>query len=137
MSIRYPSNFTLLEKEFRNIITDLRDGDGSGLMSSLSFQRYTILFIDGSKLRITERVSKGIIDYSYYDWEQSDGRMIKFHSEPHPNDSQYQTLTEPHHIHPPDEAKLHNRTRYSNFYHQELPAILELIFIHIISQETL
>lgn len=67
MSIRYPSNFTLLEKEFRSIITDLHDGDGSGLMSSLSFQRYTILFIDGSKLRITERVGKGIIDYSYYD----------------------------------------------------------------------
>lgn len=137
MTVRYPSNITLIEKEFRHIITDLRDGDGSGLMSSLSFQRYTIVFVDGGKLRITERISKGSIDYSYYDWEQSEGRIIKFHSEPHPNDPKYQTLTEPHHIHPPAEAKLHNQTRYSNFYHQELPAILELIFIHIMSQKTL
>lgn len=67
MTVRYPSNITLIEKEFRHIITDLRDGDGSGLMSSLSFQRYTIVFVDGGKLRITERISKGSIDYSYYD----------------------------------------------------------------------
>lgn len=134
MNKRPPSNIRLLEQEYRMLITDIRDGDGSGLLSSRSCQRYTFLLSNGSRLRITERISGEYIDYSYYDWELADGRVIKFHSEPHNDDSRYQTVTEPHHIHPPDEDRLHNIVRYPNFHHQELSAIIEMIFITIIQE---
>jgi hypothetical protein len=72
MNQRPASNFTLLETRFRSIIVDVREGDGSGQNSSMSSQRKTIVFNDRSRLLVTERIVKGAILYSYYDWIKSD-----------------------------------------------------------------
>lgn len=138
MNRRPPSNIMLLEKEFRSIIVDVRDGDSTGKLSSMVFQRYTLSLIDGSKLYVTERISHNEILYYHYDWmKDTTTTILKFHSESHSEDDRYQTATEPHHIHPPDNAKLHNVVRYSNSSHQELHAILELIFLYLLTQGVL
>ncbi|MFD3259845.1 DUF6516 family protein [Paenibacillus lentus] len=125
-----------MEREFRSIIMDSSDGDGSGLLSSRSFTRWTLTFHDGSKLYITEHLNQGIIQMYFYNWVSISGEVLaKFHSEPHDEDKRYQTVTEPFHIHPPEEAKIHNSTRHPNFYHQELPQILEAIFIYMLASK--
>jgi len=134
MNVRPASNISHLEREFRSIIMDSSDGDGSGLLSSRSFTRWTFTFLDRSKLCITEHLRSSCIEVYFYNWVDSSGATLaKFHSEPHDGDRQYQTITEPFHIHPPDDSKVHNSTRYPNFYHQELPQILEAIFIHMMA----
>ncbi|WP_397327114.1 toxin-antitoxin system TumE family protein [Paenibacillus oceani] len=81
---------------------DTRDGDGTGLRSSRKFTRHTFVFVDGSRLLITEELHSGIIDVSYYNWVDSNGNTILcFHSEPHDLNPSYQTATEPHHVHRP------------------------------------
>lgn len=128
-----PSNITMLERQFRIIITDIRNVDSTGQQSSMAFQRNTFTLIDGSKLYCTERISKGEIVYAFYDWVNSDGSdRLKFHSEEHPDDTMYQTATEPFHIHPPDTAKIHNATRYPNYHHRELSAVLEYILLRFL-----
>jgi hypothetical protein len=124
----------MLERQFGSIITDIRDGDSSGQQSSMAVQRYTFCLIDGSKLFITERISREEIIFSQYDWVGTAGdTRLKLHSEPHEDSAAYQTATEPHHVHPPDRAKVHNITRYPNFHHQELSQILEMIFFHFLA----
>jgi hypothetical protein len=136
MNRRPPSNITLLEREFHSIIVDIRDGDSTGKLSSMVFQRYTFSLIDGSKLYLTERISNNEILYYQYDWMiNPTTTILKFHSESHGVDDRYQTATEPHHIHPPDHAKLHNIVRYPNSNHQELHAILEFIFLYLLAQD--
>lgn len=131
---RPPSSIAQLEKDFAAIIMNSRDGDGSGLTTSRTVTRHTFTFIDGSRLYITEELSGGIIDVSYYNWVDQDGEdILKFHSDPHERDNRYQTATEPHHVHPPEGARLTNRTRYPNFHHQELHTIMEHIFFSLIA----
>ncbi|WP_420836038.1 toxin-antitoxin system TumE family protein [Paenibacillus fonticola] len=72
----------------------------------------------------------------FYNWVSASGEVFaKFHSEPHDEDKRYQTVTEPFHIHPPKETTIHNATRYPNFHHQELPEILEAIFIYMLASK--
>ncbi|MGG1555434.1 toxin-antitoxin system TumE family protein [Paenibacillus ferrarius] len=131
---RPPSNIRQLERDYAHIIMDTRDGDGTGLLSSRKFTRYTFVFVDGSRLLITEELNGPIIDVSYYNWLDSSGNTIlSFHSEPHDQDPRYQTLTEPYHVHPPDDSKLTNITRYPNFHHQELHTIMEHIFFSLVA----
>lgn len=138
MKQRPPSNMGLIEKEFGSVIMDVRDGDSTGKTSSMVFQRFTFSLIDGSKLYVTERISNNQIQYYQYDWMNDVGViMLKFHSENHTGDEKYQTSTEPHHIHPPDFAKLHNITRFPNSNHQELHAIFEFIFLYFLVQGVL
>jgi hypothetical protein len=129
-----PSNIKLLEQVFDHIIMDSSNVDANGLRSLPSVLRHTFVFLDGSRLYITEEIEGGFIKEYHYDWVGEDGKvLLKFHSEPHPDDPRYQTETEPFHVHPPDDAKLTNRTRYPNHYHQELPSILELIALFLIA----
>ncbi|MCD9020257.1 toxin-antitoxin system TumE family protein [Cohnella silvisoli] len=138
MNRRPPSNIVLLEKEFSSVIVDVRDGDSTGKMSSMVFQRYTFSLVDGSKLYVTERISNNEILYYQYDWMKDATTVIlKFHSESHSEDDRYQTSTEPYHIHPPDDTKLHNMTRYPNTSHQELHAVFEFIFLYLLAQGVL
>jgi hypothetical protein len=96
------------------------------------------VIIDGSRLYVTEQLSGGIFDISYYNWVDARGdNILSFHSEPHDLDPRYQTATEPHHVHPPMEAKLTNLTRYSNFHHQELHTIMEHIFFSLVAAQKL
>lgn len=133
---RPPSNIKQLERDFSHILMDSRDGDGSGLLSSRMFTRHTFVFTDGSRLYVTEQISSGLIDISYYNWVNVLGdNILSFHSEPHDLDPHYQTSTEPHHVHPPMVAKLTNRTRYSNMYHQELHTIMEHIFLSLVAAQ--
>lgn len=119
-STRPPSNMRQLEREYAHILMDARDGDGSGLLSSRKFTRHTFIFVDGSRLLVTEELYGGLIDVSYYNWvDQSGNTILSFHSEPHDHDVRYQTASEPHHVHPPNDTKLANITRYPNFHHQD------------------
>lgn len=126
---RNPSNFDVIQKEYQSLILDIRDGDSSGQGSTLSFQRKTILFQDGTKLFVTEHIRGGFIERFYYDWIDTDGRRLAgFHNEPH-EDKRYQTASEPYHIHPPDHIKITNFLRLSNDWHRDLLTILELIAV--------
>ncbi|MFC3798920.1 DUF6516 family protein [Cohnella sp. GCM10012308] len=92
------------------------------------------MFKDSSRLFVTEEISGGFIEVSYYNWVDPDGQnILKFHSEPHDGDPRYQTTTEPHHVHPPQTYALTNRTRFPNFHHQELPVIMEHIFFMLLA----
>ncbi|GFN32976.1 toxin-antitoxin system TumE family protein [Paenibacillus xylaniclasticus] len=104
-AVRPSSNITQLERDYAHIIMDSRDGDGSGLMSSRKFTRHTFVFVDGSRLLVTEELDSDSIDVSYYWVDQSGNTILSFHSEPHDKDPRYQTATEPHHIHPPANLK--------------------------------
>lgn len=112
---------------------DSQDGDATRQPTTRMFTRHTFVFIDGSRLYITEQISGEYIEVSYYNWVDENGNdILKFHSEPH-DDPKYQTETEPHHVHPPEDAKLTNITRYPNFYHQELHTIMEHIFFCLLA----
>ncbi|UOF91494.1 DUF6516 family protein [Fodinisporobacter ferrooxydans] len=132
-----PSNFTFLLKEFGDIIYNIKDGDGTGQKSSISFQRKTIRFMDDSKLYITERLlarNNGFyIDFYYYDWvAKNEKEILKFHSEVHLNPA-YQTATEPYHVHPAKHLILHGKDRLPNSQHQDLYSILEFIRFHLLA----
>lgn len=134
--MRFPSNIRQLERDFDAVLLDSRDGDGTGLLTSMRVTRHSFIFKDGSRLLVTEELSGGLIEVSYYNWVDQDGQdILKFHSESHNGDSRYQTATEPHHIHPPEQSTLTNRTRFPNFHHQELPAIMEHIFLALLASK--
>lgn len=128
------SNLEALQKNFAGIILDSREGDGSGQPSSYLCVRHTFVFKDGSRLLIKEFLTKnGFIEAYFYDWADANGNvLLKFHADPHKN-PKYQTETEPFHVHPPDDAKLTNRTRYPNYDHRDLHSILELIALFLIA----
>jgi len=131
------SSIEALHKMFAGIILDSRNVDKNGRHTSYLYLRHTFIFKDGSRLYIREQLTKdGFIETYYYDWEDENGNTIlKFHSEPHPDDPRYQTDTEPFHVHPPDDAKLTNRTRYPNYYHRDLRGILEFIALFLIANK--
>lgn len=126
-----PSNLELLKKQFGHAIQFIHDHDSTGLKSSAFAQRATIVFLDGSKLYVTENLNKRQkIETYWYDWVAADGKTIlaKYHAEPH-DDELYQTKTEPYHSHPPDFSKLTNKTGYPNYLYQDLFSIVEGIFL--------
>ncbi|WP_240647159.1 toxin-antitoxin system TumE family protein [Paenibacillus nanensis] len=64
-----------LTKEFAHAIKAVEDTDTTGLRSSEGVQRATIVFIDDTRLYVTERLNEG---YSY-DWVSKDGRLLFHH----------------------------------------------------------
>ncbi|WP_149095940.1 toxin-antitoxin system TumE family protein [Paenibacillus terrae] len=124
----------LLKRTFGDAISLVRDTDSTGKTSTAYAQRATLVFVDDSKLYITEHIRHGVITHYYYDWISKDDKQVlaKFHCEPH-QDEDYQTTTEPYHIHPPEYSKLTNQTRFANHSFTSLFAIVEGIFLfHII-----
>ncbi|MGY0692013.1 toxin-antitoxin system TumE family protein [Virgibacillus sp. FSP13] len=92
------TNFRFLEKSYSHLIEEIRDRS-NGFPSKPGSIRKTIIFNDLSKMHCHEVVKNNRIEFYHYDLYDSNGRIIiKFHSEPH-NDSDYQTTTEPFHIH--------------------------------------
>jgi hypothetical protein len=124
------SNFNFLERDHSSLILSIREGDSTGLKSDSSTQRKTINFRDhDSKLYVTEFIDNNMISEYFYDWVLNDGRTImKFHSESH-DDPNYQTETEPFHIHL--SQPLINKDRLPNHYHKELSSILEFISLNL------
>jgi Family of unknown function (DUF6516) len=125
------SNLNALQKAFGHAISLIRNTDSTGMPSSAFTQRATIVFVDGSQLYVTEKLAKNqIIEAYWYDWIAPDGKTVlgKYHGEPH-KDEAYQTETEPYHVHPPDHAKLTNKTRFPNYFYNDLFSIVEGIFL--------
>lgn len=125
------TNLDVLKKAFGHAIQSIRDTDSTGMQSSLYAQRATIIFSDNSKLYVTEKLNKHqIIEEYWYDWIAPDEKTVwgKYHGEPHDNEG-YQTTTEPYHAHPPEYAKLTNKTRFPNHYYNDLFSIVEGIFL--------
>jgi len=127
-----PSNIDFLEKNFKDIIQNVKNTDQTGKSSNKLIIRATFNFIDGSYLSITEILKDGYIDYFHYDWFDKNKQIIcKFHSERH-EDTEYQTTTEPYHIHVLDKSGLSKEKRLSNEKHRDLISILEMIKIRVI-----
>ncbi len=126
-----PSNLTLLEAEFNDIIQFTQETDQSGRQSSMLAQRKTFRFVDGSSLSITEIIKKDKIDFYHYDWSKDNKILLKIHSEPH-DDPNYQTETEPYHIHT---KGLLDDERISNPTLQDLYSVLQLIRLFIMVQK--
>jgi hypothetical protein len=127
-----PSNIDFLNRNFKDIIQNVKNTDQTGKSSNKIVNRATFNFIDGSYLSITEILKDGYIDYFHYDWYNKNKQVIcKFHSERH-EDTECQTSTEPYHIHVPDKNGLSNDKRLANEKHRDLISILELIKIRII-----
>ncbi|MDP4098338.1 DUF6516 family protein [Paenibacillus sp. P96] len=108
----------------------IRETDSTSKPSSAFAQRATLVFVDNSKLYITEHLKSGLITHYYYDWIHGNGNQVlaKFHCEPH-DDPDYQTDTEPYHIHPPDHSKLTNQIRFANYSFRDLSSIVEGIYL--------
>ena len=99
--IRVPhSNLPFLKKEFADIIQFEKETDQTGNKTTGYGLRRTFIFKDKSYLSITEYLDKdGTIGCFFYDWYDKDKEILaKFHSEAH-RDKDYQTETEPYHIH--------------------------------------
>ncbi len=93
-----PTNFNLLERSFDQIV-EIRDG-ANGYPSNAGARRKTLIFDDNSKLSAQEFIKNGKIDYYQYDfYDSKQNIMIKIHSEPHTEDEESQTITEPYHLH--------------------------------------
>ncbi|WP_103109494.1 toxin-antitoxin system TumE family protein [Brevibacillus reuszeri] len=130
-----PSNFTFLQQDNKDIIVDVIDGDTSGLPTTYSAIRKTLLLSDGSKIFVTERLEKNKIDYYHYDWVTASNQpILKFHSESHEHED-YQTATEPYHIHIPDPLNVGGNIRIANFHHKELQAILSMIRLYMLASQ--
>ncbi|MGN7384575.1 MULTISPECIES: toxin-antitoxin system TumE family protein [unclassified Paenibacillus] len=132
------TNLDVLIKAFGHAIHSIRDTDSTGMSSSIYAQRATIFFSDNSKLYVTEKLNKQqiIVEY-WYDWIAPDEKTVwgKYHGEPH-EDRRYQTVTEPYHVHPPEYAKLTNKTRFPNHYYNDLFSIVEGIFLfHLLPEK--
>ena len=122
-----PSSFTLIENDFSDIIVDVIETDQTGKSSSMLVQRRTYKLINGTKLYITEFIKDGNIDISYYDiFSKAGESLMKFHSEPHENKN-YQTATEPYHIHGNEKRKLTNQKRFSNESCKSLYQVMEFL----------
>ena len=123
------SNLELLKKIFGYAIQRLEETDSSGMKSSVFAQRATLIFSDNSKLYVTEKLAKGKIVSFQYDWVNEEGQSLgSYHSEAH-DDEDYRTETEPYHAHPPQHAKLTNKTRFPNHAYNDLFSIVEGIFL--------
>lgn len=109
------------------------------MTSSIYAQRATIIFSDDSKLYVTEKLTKHqTIKEYWYDWIAPDGKTVlgKYHGEPH-DDIKYQTVTEPYHAHPPEYARLTNKTRFPVYNYNDLFSIVEGIFLfHLLPKKT-
>lgn len=125
-----PTNFKVsIEKEFADIIYKINDES-----RSLITIRKKIEFFNGFHMNVTEHTEKGIyITKYYYDLFDPQGDMVfKFHSEDHKGDKRYQPDSEPYHIHTP--IQFTTMDRLDNWYHRELPEIMEflrLLFIYL------
>ena len=133
-----PSNFKLIEDEFKDIIIKVRDQDQNGLSSNAYIQRKTFIFIDYSKMSVTEFINykENCIDHYYYDWYDKDKKdLMRFHSEKHDNPA-FQTSTEPFHIH---SEKILNpfHKRFPNYNFRDLFHIFELIRLIFIYEKKL
>lgn len=126
------SNFKLLEIEYSDIIISSEDKDQNNRISDRYAGRRTFKLKDYSFISITEIYKAedlNVIDYYHYDWYNKDKTIRrKFHSEPH-DDINYQTHTEPYHIHKPN--KLDSEDRLPNHHHKRLSEILEHIRLSI------
>ncbi|MWC30140.1 toxin-antitoxin system TumE family protein [Paenibacillus sp. MMS18-CY102] len=131
------SNLKEIQKAFRDAIQEIRETDSTGKLSSILAQRATIVFSDGSLLYITEILTKQErIELYHYDWIASDRITVlgKYHSEPH-EDENYQTDTEPYHVHSPKHPTLNTERRYPNHSHTDLFSIVEgIFFFHLMPQ---
>lgn len=113
MSYQYPSNLEFVKREFKDIIMEKIDSDGS-------------------RLSVTEISKNGVVDFFHYDWYSDTKQLIaKFHSEPH-EAKEAQTSTEPFHIHIPDKHGLSKEKRLPNEKHRDLISVLEFIRICIL-----
>ncbi|MDA1674707.1 MULTISPECIES: toxin-antitoxin system TumE family protein [Bacillus cereus group] len=124
------SNFRLIEKEYEDVIEEIRNG-AAGLPSNPPGAiRKTIVFKDLTKLSCQEIISEGIIEFYQYDFYDSDGNIVmKFHSEPH-EDKKYQTDTEPFHMHVRKDAyDLKASVRLPNKHFKELVQVINLIIM--------
>ena len=100
-----PNNFKVIEREYAGEIIEIRDGV-SGQPNQAGAVRKTIVFSDFTKLFCYEDIKGGEIDYFHYDYYDVNGMIImKFHSEPHPNLPEFQTATEPFHMHVKKDAQ--------------------------------
>lgn len=125
------TNLNELQNAFGDAILFIRETDSTGLASSFLVQRATLILADNSLLYVTEYLSKQqVIEKFQYDWVASDNKTVlaKYHSEPHEG-KDYQTATEPYHVHPPEHAKLSNAKRYPNYFYNDLFSIVEGIFL--------
>ncbi len=128
------TDFGLLEEIFSgNPIMTILQGDGSTFPEDSSTRRRTITFIDGSRLRCTERRVAGKFFY-HYEWQNQDGtKRLAWGSEEH-GDRRYQTETEPFHVHPPN--AMHGMDRLTNGFHRDLFSIVEFIQYFILIQSS-
>lgn len=124
-----PSNIVLLERIFKDGIFTIKETDSTGRLSTIYALRATIIFVDHTRLYVTEHLKHGKIISFQYDWvDQTDKILGKYHGEAH-DDEDYKTETEPYHVHPPDDAKLTNKTRFPNYEYRDLFSIVEGIYL--------
>jgi len=122
-----PTNFTLLEQTFSDIIIQKRDTDQTGEPTNVLISRKTYVFKDRSFLSITEIIKNNKIDLFHYDWFDNKKQIIaKFHSEPHKR-KEDQTATEPFHAHVPDTINFGKYKRLPNHSFMALNDVFELI----------
>ncbi|RHW39078.1 hypothetical protein D1B31_14060 [Neobacillus notoginsengisoli] len=134
------TNYEQIRSEFPFVL-DIRDGDQSGMASSQSVIRKTILLDDGTKILATEHIKDEKIAWFYYDYIDSNGlTLVKFHSESHDDgkkeSKKYQTRTEPYHIHPSELKSLSNLSRFPNFDHRSLRSVVESLLIYRLINES-
>lgn len=131
-----PTNFKVIETEYNDIIKFIREIDKDGKISNAFIKRKTYVLINGYKFYVTEVLKQGRIDFYYYDLYDENGKeLIKFHSESHA-EKDYQTSTEPFHVHGSEDSKLTNVKRYPNKNFKTLFDILEFIrFMFIFNKE--
>lgn len=122
------TNYLFIHSEFDDEIYDLRDGAAGLINNPPGAIRKTIVFNDLTKLSCQEVIKDGIIDFYHYDFYDDRGNIImKFHSEPH-DDEDFQTETEPFHMHvKSDENDLKASKRVKNKHLQELYNIMVFI----------
>ncbi|GGA30951.1 toxin-antitoxin system TumE family protein [Paenibacillus physcomitrellae] len=125
MALEIPrSNFRFIERNFSDLILEIRDGVG-GILGGVRSIRKTIVFQDTSKLYCIEELDSNgeFIELYWYDWYDHDKSLImKFHAHYHKDGTPPQiTMYDPFHIH------LRNQSRITNTAHRELDSILEFI----------
>lgn len=100
MSSEIPkTNFRMIEREYSDLITEIRNVPLDEGEHRCEIQKKIILFRNMSRLKCREIIKNEFISIFQYDLYDSDGNIVmKFHSEPH-MDQRYQTETEPFHLH--------------------------------------
>ncbi len=131
LPIKIPkSNFSFLERDFRDIILEIRDGS-HGFPSEPGSVRKTIVFRSLSKMHCHEvSDGDGYLAIYYYDWYDSKGNIIyKFHMHYHPDEAPEEVKKfDPFHIHRKRDAlDTEGKERVENVHYRELYQILLLI----------